>query len=96
MNQYILLIQNNAKTLPQEGEWSDFFGAARTSGIFKGGSEVGEREFVGNVKTAQPTDYIVGYMRFDTDEKSKILDLLKIHPVVLNGGTVELCEMPKS
>lgn len=36
----------------------------------------------------------------DEEEKDKLLnklyDLLKIHPTVLQGGTVELCEMPKT
>lgn len=96
MTQYILLIQNNAKTPAQEGQWNDFFEAARSSGLFKGGSEVGKREWIGDTTTAKSTDFIAGYMRFDAADKSEILDLLKIHPVVLNGGTVELCELPRS
>ncbi len=35
-------------------------------------------------------------MRFDSDDKEKLLELLKTHPVVVHGGTVELCEMPES
>jgi acetylglutamate kinase len=35
-------------------------------------------------------------MRFETDEKVKLLELLQSHPVVVHGGTVELCEMPRS
>lgn len=41
-------------------------------------------------------DFITGYMRFDAEDKSEILGLLKIHPIVLDGGTVELCELPRS
>jgi len=37
-----------------------------------------------------------GLQRFDSADKQKILELLKQHPVVLRGGSVELCELPKS
>jgi hypothetical protein len=30
-------------------------------------------------------------MRFESDDKLVILSLLELHPVVLHGGTVELC-----
>lgn len=96
MQQYILLIHGHTKSPTQAKEWDDFFAAARASGIFKGGSEIGTRELIGDKDAALSTNHVVGYMRFDSDEKSKILDLLNMHPVVLNGGTVELCELPKS
>ena len=96
MNHYILLIQGNTKTPETGKEWNDFFAKARSSGIFSGGSEIGKREIIGENESAQPTDHIVGYMLFECEDKEKILELLKIHPVVLNGGTVELCELPKS
>jgi hypothetical protein len=35
-------------------------------------------------------------MRFDSEDKQKIIDLLASHPVVVHGGSVELCEMPES
>ena len=30
------------------------------------------------------------------ENNKELLDLLNAHPVVLNGGTVELCETPKT
>ena len=96
MNQYLLLIQDNAKAQSSEAEWSVFFAAARASGTFVGGSAVGDRELFGDADSAKPTDHVVGYMRFDTNDKSTVTELLKIHPAVLNGGSVELCELPKS
>jgi hypothetical protein len=51
---------------------------------------------VGDQVSARSSAHIVGYMRFDSDDKQIILDLLNVHPVVLHGGTVELCELPKS
>jgi len=96
MTQYILFIQNNCKSEPTADEWDAFIAAARQSGAFKGGSEIAKRVLVGDTNSAKSTDHIVGYMRFDADGEQQILDLLQKHPVVLRGGTVELCEMPKS
>src|SRR5262245_23222215 len=96
MTQYILLIQGNVKTDSTPDEWKAFLSAAGQSGLFKGGSEIGKRMVVGDAESAKSTDHVVGYMRFDSDDKQKILDLIEKHPVVIHGGTVELCEMPES
>lgn len=96
MVQYLLLIQNNAKTPITPDDWETFFSAARASGMFKGGSAVGERVVIGDTASARSTRHIGGFMRFDTDDKPALLELLKLHPVVLHGGSVELCEMPKT
>ena len=96
MAQYILLIQGNAKSKATEEEWNQFFTSAQESGIFRGGSEIGERIRVGGTDSMRSTDHIVGYMRFDSEDKQQILTLLERHPVILHGGSVELCEMPNS
>ncbi len=96
MTQYILLIQDNVKSDPTPEEWHAFFRAAQQSGCFLGGSEIGVRTVVGDPESARPTEHIAGFMRFDCDEREKILDLLEKHPVVMHGGSVVLCEMPKS
>jgi hypothetical protein len=96
MTQYIALIQRNYKSNPTTEEWQSFFAAARLSGCFKGGSEIGNRLVIGDGQTARSTDHIAGYMRFDSDDRQKLLLLLENHPVVVHGGSVELCEMPES
>lgn len=96
MHEYLLLIHGNEKTATTAAEWDQFFAAAHASGAFSGGSEVGKRELFGDTASARTSDHIVGYMRFDTTDKPMLLELLKKHPVVLHGGTVELCELPKS
>ena len=95
MTQYLLLIQNNAKSKTAPAEWDRFFAAAKASGMFAGGSALGERVVVGDIRSAQSTKHIGGFMRFDSDDKAKLLELLKQHPVVIHGGSVELCEMPR-
>lgn len=96
MIQYLLLIQGNATSPTTAAEWDRFFAAARASGFFQGGSAVGQREFIGDAISARSTAHITGYMRFDSTDKQPLLDLLKLHPVVLHGGTVELCELPRT
>ena len=92
--QYLLLIHNNSKSPASEAEWSAFIARAMESGTFRGGSEVGVITRIG--RPGPTSEHIGGYMRFDSDDRQKLLDLLQSHPVVLHGGTVELCEMPKS
>lgn len=96
MTQYILLIQDNVTSTPADEEWERFFGAAQRSGLFRGGSEIGERTVLGDTTSAKSTEHIAGFMRFDSDSKEALLQLLDSHPVVLHGGSVELCEMPRS
>jgi hypothetical protein len=96
MKQYLLLIQGNELTATTAEEWERFFVAAKASGMFQGGSEVGQREVVGDTSSALSSAHIKGYMRFDSADKPKLLELLQKHPVVLHGGSVELCELPKS
>jgi hypothetical protein len=96
MAQYILLVQGNSKSNSTPEEWSAFFKAAQESGLFRGGSEIGSRTVLGNKASAQLTDHIVAYMRFDSGDKQQILDLLEKHPVIIHGGSAELCEMPES
>jgi hypothetical protein len=96
MTQYILCIQGNVTSASNSEEWESFFAAARQSGLFKGGSEIGQRMVLGDAASAKSTDHIVAYMRFDADDKQQLLDLLKRHPVIVHGGSAELCEMPES
>lgn len=96
MNQYLVLIQGNTKVRASAEEWIQFLGDARESGWFRGGSEIGERITVGDTGSAKPTDHIVGYLRFDTDDESGLLALLANCPAVRCGGSVELCELPKT
>lgn len=96
MTQYILLVQNKLKSPSTPDEWDVFFAAAKESGLFRGGSEIGSRTVLGNTASARPTDHIVAYMRFDSDDKQQILDLLEKHPVIIHGGSAELCELPQS
>ncbi len=53
-------------------EWGEFLDAAKQSGLFKGGSAIGERITIGNAETAKSSDHIGGYMRFDAEDRQEI------------------------
>ncbi len=70
--------------------------AAEESGMFRGGSAIGERVTIGDCRSRRSTEHVVGFMRFDSDDKERLLALVARHPVVVRGGSVELCELPRS
>ena len=95
MTQYLLLIHGNATSVSTEEEWNSFFKISRESGLFIGGSGIEDARIIIGDTFAKPSEHIVGYMRFDSEDKQKILDLLQKHPIVVLGGSVELCEMAR-
>jgi len=94
--QYLLLIHGNARSTPSAQEWTAFFARAEASGMFQGGSAIGNKQLIGSTLSASRSDHIAGFMRFDSEDRQRVLDLLDEHPVVTHGGTVELCEMPRT
>ena len=94
--EYILLIHNNADQPTTEEQWNTYFSAARESAMFNGGSEIGSRIQLGSKNVISTTDSVVGYMRFEADDINKLHQLLELHPVYIQGGTLELCETPRT
>ena len=94
--EYILFIHDNTDTPAKDQDWERFFVLARKSGLFQGGSEIGKRICLGKKQVADTTRSVSGYMRFEADDLEKLKDLLNEHPVLKCGGTLELCELPKS
>ena len=79
-----------------EEEWDRFFDLAKESGLFRGGSAIGRRTTIGGTEVPDITEHIGGYMRFDAENIEDLLELLEAHPIIRGGGTIEICEMPKS
>ncbi|MEH6456303.1 MAG: hypothetical protein V7749_08265 [Cocleimonas sp.] len=94
--EYILFIHKNTDSASTSQQWDEFFIAANESDLFVGGSEIANQVRIGDKPVRKITDYIGGFMRFKSKDKNILLELLKKHPVVMQGGTIELCEMPKS
>ena len=94
--EYILFIHKNTDAVASSVQWDEFFIAAKRSGLFLGGSEISNQIQLGNKEVKNITDTVGGFMRFEAENKTAILALLNMHPILLQGGTLELCEMPKS
>jgi len=94
--EYILFIHNNTDIQPDIAEWEHFFELAGYSGMFQGGSEIGKRVQLGTKNVTDTTKSVVGYMRFESDNIEAIEKLLADHPVLKNGGTLELRELPQT
>ncbi len=94
--QYIALIHGNREANIHSSEWTRFIENAQASGMFKGGSELGQRYPIGATDVPDPTNVIDGFMRFDSNDLSQLMALLESHPCIIHGGTIELREMPRS
>ncbi|PCJ55431.1 MAG: hypothetical protein COA79_20725 [Planctomycetota bacterium] len=94
--QYLVLIHSNPTKQSTNEEWESFFTIANKSGSFKGGSEVGNKIRYGNIDTKSSIDHINGYMRFDVNKLSELHEILENLPIIINGGTVDICELPES
>jgi hypothetical protein len=94
--EYIAFIHGNGDTTPSRDEWDHFVAVASRSGLFRGGSAIGKRSTIGAKDVPDTTQHVGGYMRFDADSLGDLNDLLTQHPVVVHGGTIEICELPKT
>ncbi len=94
--EYILFIHDNTDTPTKEEDWDRFLALARSSGLFQGGSEIGKRIRLGSKELSDTTKSVSGYMRFESRDVEALKSLLNEHPVLKNGGTLELCELPKT
>lgn len=95
--EYLALIYNNQKSDSQDKDWERFLVMARESGMFKGGSEIGiNRNMIGEKIQSGFANTIDGYMKFESVTLEELLNLLKSHPVIMHGGSIELLELPKS
>lgn len=94
--QYIAFIRANPESTISSEEWGRFIRTASEAGVFKGGSELGQRHALGDAAVPDSTNTIDGFMRFDSDDLAQLLALLESHPCLLHGGTIELREMPQT
>ena len=93
---YILFIHKNSDRQATQEEWNACFELAQNSGLFRGGSAIGNRSQIGDKNVLDATASIGGFMRFEADDLSVLEKLLEQHPVRKHGGTLELCELPKT
>ncbi len=94
--EYILFIHNNVDSPASDEQWVAFFAVANASGIFSGGSEINNGIQLGSKPIRPTTQSVDGFMRFETDDVDQLYRLLQQHPILLQGGTLELCQMPRT
>lgn len=94
--EYILFIHKNTDKPTTQEAWDSFFATAKDSGLFAGGSEIANRIQLGEKVVPDITEQVGGFMRFNADSLAAVRELLEQHPVLTCGGTLELCEMPKT
>lgn len=92
--QYLALMVNNASAPSTDDQWAAFFAQASESGIFAGGSALGDSSVLG--PQVGSADDVVGFMRFEAEQRQQVEDLLQLHPVVVNGGSIRIYECPVS
>jgi len=94
--EYILFIHKNVDSEIPKDEWDSFFKFAREQGVFQGGSEIRNRKQLGKKNVQDVTSSIGGFMQFNTENTALLNTVLEKHPVTRHGGTLELCELPKT
>jgi hypothetical protein len=98
LKQYIVLVHGDADAAGTVEEWTLFFKRAEPAGLFRGGIISCQREVVGKSEPPASSKGVSAFLFFFSDDKAKILEVLRLHPAVLHGGTAEVCEVsrPKS
>jgi hypothetical protein len=100
MNDYIFLMHNDAKDVADDEndrDWEPYLVKLRTSGIFSGGSAIGEGAcFRKNGPSPEITAHISGYIVVQAANLSEAKKLLPGNPVFEAGGTVEVRELPRT
>lgn len=94
--EYIVFMHRNEETPPCKEDWDYFFAMAERSGLFQGGSAIGKRFVVGREGAPDAAIHICRFMRFESENLSELNKLLEQHPVVKNGGSVEVFDLPKT
>lgn len=96
MNDYLILMHNDAEHAETDAAWAQYLHKLRASGQFEGGSAIGAGVCV--VKTGKLTGitaHLSGYIRIRAETLEAAKKLLEGNPVFEGGGTVEIRELPK-
>jgi hypothetical protein len=78
-------------------DWEPYITRLRESGVFLGGSAIGDGACVKKSGDApDPTLHISGFIRVTATDLGDAKRLLRGNPVFEAGGTVEIRELPRS
>jgi hypothetical protein len=96
MAEYILFMHNDVVAADQ-GAWEAYLRTLSQSGVFEGGSEIGEGICVRKAGAPPPiTQHLAGYIRVTAATIDHAKSLLPGNPHFEAGGTVEIRELPRT
>ncbi len=96
MNDYLLLMHDDATRPVPDALWDAYFSALHRSGVFEGGSAMGEG--VGLRKDGPPGSvavHLTGFIRIKAESLAAAQAWVMDNPVYLCGGTVEVRRLPR-
>ncbi len=97
MNQYLLLIHNDAPALEDGDLWEPYLDGLRRSGHFDGGSAIGTGFSVTKAgKNSAVLDQLVGYLVVRAASLDDARRFVVGNPVFEAGGTIEIRELPST
>jgi hypothetical protein len=77
-------------------DWGPYLSRLRESGVFQGGSAIGEGAcFRKSGPPPEPTAHVGGYIRVLAEDLKRARALLPGNPVYEGGGTVEIRKLPR-
>jgi hypothetical protein len=96
MAEYILFMHNDL-VADDQGAWEAYLQTLKQSGVFEGGSEIGDGICVRKAGEAPSiTKHLDGYIRVTAATIDQARSLLAGNPHFEAGGTVEIRELPRS
>ena len=96
MNDYILLMHEDATSPVSDDAWGPYFERLSAAGAFAGGSAIGGGEAVRkHLVPAAVTTQLGGYIRVTAQSLDAAKALVVGNPVYEAGGTVEVRHLPK-
>jgi hypothetical protein len=96
MAEYILFMHNDV-VADDQGAWESYLRTLKQSGVFEGGSEIGEGLCVRKAGAPPPiTEHLAGYIRVNVLTIDHAKSLLAGNPHFEAGGTVEIRELPRT
>ena len=92
MAEFIVLMKGAGQSIA--GDWVTYIETLRKSGLFRGGSSLGNGVSIANkVDSGEPV--VTGFMRFEADSINDVRVLLEGNPLYEAGGDIELLELIK-
>lgn len=96
MQDYLLLMHDDARKPVPAAAWPPYFAHLRALGAFHGGSAIGEGEVLRKDGAAPPiAGHLTGYIRVQAIDSAAAQALISGNPVFECGGSVEIRALPR-